>query len=190
MSVGLSHYTVVANATLPQHARIARAHATFKALFLIVSVSALVSESSTANNVPEGVWRVTVSHSSRGPFLRLRVVPCSSSVFALDSNVAFAAHDSGTIALVSTSSLLAISSSIGAARYVRFQSRSAEGLFQVSYVSVHTADGSNVAYGKPVSVSGSYPEGAPCANVVTGLPEARNHPVSHPVVLHPYFAKK
>ena len=71
LSVGASHYSVVANATLPQDVHVARAHATSKALFLLVSVSSLVSESSTANSVPEGIWRVTVSYSSRGPFLRL-----------------------------------------------------------------------------------------------------------------------
>jgi hypothetical protein len=177
LSVGASRYSVVANATLPQDAHVARGHATSKALFLIVSISALVSQSSTANNIPEGVWRVTVSYSSRGPFLRLRVIPCSSSIINLGSKIAFAAHASGVVALVSSSSLLVISSFLVSARYVRFQSRSPEGHFQVSYVSVHTADGSNVAYGKPVSVSGSYPEGAPCGNVVKGQPEARNHPV-------------
>ena len=178
VNVMAAQYNIVANATLPGHARVALAHATSKALYLIISVSALASESSTANNIPEGVWRVTVSHSSRGPFLRLRVIPCSSSRITLDRKIALAAHPSGAVALVSSSTLLLISSSIGAVRYVRFQSRSPEGHFQVSYVSVHTADGSNVAYGKPVSVSESYPEGgAPCGNVVKGQPEARNHPV-------------
>jgi hypothetical protein len=183
LSVGASHYSVVANATLPQDVHVARAHATSKALFLLVSVSSLVSESSTANSVPEGIWRVTVSYSSRGPFLRLRVIPCSSSIIKLDSKIAFAAHASGAVALVSSSSLLVISSTLLSARYVRFQSRSAEGHFQVSYVSVHTADGSNVAYDKPVSVSASYSEGAPCGNVVKGQPEARNHPVCNAAVV-------
>ena len=182
VSIDTSHYTVIANATLPHHVRVARAHATSKALFLILSVSALASESSTSNNIPEGVWRVTVSHSSRGPFLRLRVLSCSPTPLLLDTKIAFAAHASGDVALVSSSSLLVISSSLVAVRYVRFQSRSPEGHFQVSYVSVHTADGSNVAYSKPVSVSGSYPESAPCSDVVKGQPEARNHPVCNPLM--------
>ena len=49
-----TQYNVVANATLPGHARVALARATSKALYVIVSVSALASESSTANNIPEG----------------------------------------------------------------------------------------------------------------------------------------
>ena len=179
VSIGASHYSVVTNATLPHDVHVVRAHATPRALFMFVSVSALARASSTVNNMPEGVWRVTVSHSSRGPFLRLRVVPCAAFPLTSDSKVAFAAHTSGAVVLLSSTSLLTISSSIGTARYVRFQSRSAEGHFQVSYVSVHTADGSNVADGKPVSVSASYPEGgADCGDVVKGLPEARNHPVS------------
>jgi hypothetical protein len=191
VNVMATQYNVVANATLPGHARVALARATSKALYLIVSVSALASESSTANNIPEGVWRVTVSHSSRGPFLRLRVIPCSSSRIILDGNIAFAEHPGGAVALVSSSTLLVISSSISAARYVRFQSRSPEGHFQVSYVSVHTADGSNVAYGKPVSVSESYPEGgAPCGNVVKGQPEARNHPVWYSSHLNPLLCAR
>lgn len=182
VSVGASHYSAVANATLPQDVHVARAHATSKALFLLVSVSALASGSSTAS-IPEGIWRVTVSHSSRSSFLRLRVIPCSSSAISLDSRSVFAAHESGAIALINSASLLVLSSSLSSARYVRFQSRSPEGHFQVSSVSVHTADGSNVAYGKPVSVSASFAEGAPCGNVVKGQPEARNHPVCRVVVL-------
>jgi hypothetical protein len=177
VNVGSTFYTVVANATLPHDVRVDRAHSTSKALFFFaVSVHALSRESSTAN-IPNGVWRVTVSFSSRGPFLRLRVIPCSSSVIVSDSKVAFASHFSGTVAMVSSSLLLVTSSSASAVRYVRFQSRSAEGYFQISFVSVHTADDFNVAYGKPVSVSASYPEGAPCSNVVKGQPGARNHPV-------------
>jgi hypothetical protein len=190
VSVGPSHYAVVANATLPQHVHVAHAHATLKALFVIMSISALASESSTANHIPDGVWRVSVSYSIRGPFLRLRVIPCSSSLSLLSSKLVSAAHSSGSVAVVSSESLLAISSSLAAVRYVRFQSRSAEGHFQVSYISVHIADDSNVASGKPVSVSASYAEGAPCGNVVKGKPEARNHPVRRLVVLHSHFASK
>jgi hypothetical protein len=176
VNIGTSHYNVVANATLPHDANIARAYATSKSLFLLVSFAALARESSTTN-IPDGVWRVSVSYSGRGPFLRLRVIPCSASSILIEKTVFFAAHVSGVVAIVSKSSHIVISSSINAVRYVRFQSRSAEGHFQVSYVSVHTADDSNVAYGKPVSVSASFPEGAPCSNVVKGEPGARNHPV-------------
>jgi hypothetical protein len=176
VSIETAFYTVVTNATLPHDARVAYAHAASRALFLILSISALAPESSV-NVMPEGVWRVTISHSSRGPFLRLRVIPCSSSLIALNIKIATASHSSGAVAVVSSTSLLVISSAIGSSRFVRFQSRSAEGHFQVSYVSVHTADGTNVAYGKPVSVSASYAEGAPCGDVVKGQPEPRNHPV-------------
>jgi len=177
VSVEASHYTVVTNATLPHDIHVVRAHATPRALFVFVSVSAVARQSSTVSSLPEGVWRVTVSHSSRGPFLRLRVIPCPAFPITPHDTVAFASHASGTVMLFSSTSLLTISSSLPPVRYVRFQSRSPEGHFQVSYVSVHAADGTNVADGKPVSVSASYPEGAAPGDVVRGQPEARNHPV-------------
>jgi len=58
-------------------------------------------------------------------------------------------------------------------RYVRVQAR--RPYLQIGYLSVQTADGTNVAAGKRASASGTYP-GTRASNAVNGQPGTRAHP--------------
>jgi hypothetical protein len=62
-------------------------------------------------------------------------------------------------------------------RYVRIQAR--RSYLQLGFVSVQTADGTNVALGKRASASGSYP-GTDPSKAVNGPATTRHHPVPYP----------
>ena len=65
-------------------------------------------------------------------------------------------------------------------RYVRVQAR--RSYLQIGFLSVQTADGTNVALGKRASASGSYP-GTDPSKAVNGPAGTRNHPVPYPLPL-------
>jgi hypothetical protein len=72
--------------------------------------------------------------------------------------------------------------STAAVRFVRVQAR--RQYLQMSFLSVQTADGTDVALGKRAYASGSYPGTNPSLPV-NGAPGTRNHPVPPPPIPQP-----